>query len=89
MFDVNANNSITGNVNTYSTNATTTTVSIGKTIAGQIFSSVTDAYKGAKLRITTGPGTGEKPKYITAFNATSQNLTIESAFTATLNTQSK
>ena len=89
LFDINANNSITGNVNTYSTNATTTTVSVGNTTAGQIFSSVTDAYKGAKLRITTGPGTGEKPKYITAFNATSQNLTIESAFTATLNTQSK
>jgi len=89
LFDVNANNSITGNVNVYTTNATVTTVAIGNTLANQFYSTVTDAYKGAKLRITTGPGAGEEPKYITAFNATSQNLTVDSAFTATLNTQSQ
>jgi hypothetical protein len=89
LFDVNVNNSITGNVNTYSTNATTTTVSIGNTTAGQVFSTVDSAYKGAKLRITTGPGTGEAPKLITAHTGASGNLTLASGFTATLNAQSK
>ena len=88
LFDVNVNNSITGNVNTYSTNATTTTISIGNTTAGQVYSTVNDAYKGAKLKITTGPGTGEAPKFITAHAGSTGNLTIASAFTATLNAQS-
>lgn len=89
LFDVNVNNSITGNVNAAS--VTSTTIPIGNVTAGQVYSTVVDAYKGAKLRITTGPGTGESPKLITGFTGTvsSQNLTIASAFTATLNTQSK
>ena len=88
LFDVNVNNSITGNVNTYSTNATTTTVSIGNIPFGQVYSTVDDAYKGAKLRITTGPGTGEAPKFITAHTGATGNLTIASPFTATPNSQS-
>ena len=88
LFDVNVNASITGNVNTYTT-GTTTIVSIGNTTAGQVYSTVDSAYKGAKLRITTGPGTGESPKLITAHTGASGNLTLASAFTATLNSQSK
>jgi hypothetical protein len=57
LFDVNVG-SITGNVNT----ATSSTVSIGNTTASQIYSSVTDAYKGAKLRITNGNGSNETAK---------------------------
>ena len=89
LFDVNVNNSITGNVNAAS--ITSTTIPIGNVTAGQVYSTIPDAYKGAKLRITAGPGTGESPKFITGFTGTSasQNLTIASAFTATLNTQSK
>ena len=89
LFDVNVNNSITGNVNTYSTNATTTTISIGNTTAGQVYSTVDSAYKGAKIKITTGPGTGEAPKFITAHTGATGNLTIASPFVATLNSQSK
>ena len=89
LFDVNVNNSITGNVNTYSTSATTTTISIGNTTAGQVYSTVDNAYQGAKLKITTGPGTGEAPKFITAHTGATGNLTIASPFIATLNSQSK
>jgi hypothetical protein len=89
LFDVNVNNSITGNVNTYSTNATTTTISIGNTTAGQVYSTSNNAYQGAKLKITTGPGTGESPKFITAHVGATGNLTIASPFIATLNSQSK
>ena len=89
LFDVNVNSSITGNVNAAS--VTSTTIPIGNVTAGHVYSTVVDAYKGAKLRITTGPGTGEAPKVITGFTGTvsSQNLTIASAFTATLTTASK
>jgi hypothetical protein len=89
LFDVNVNNSITGNVNASS--VTSTTIPIGNVTAGQVYSTIPDAYKGGKLRITAGPGTGEAPKLITGFTGTtgSQNLTIASAFTATLNTLSK
>ena len=89
LFDVNVNSSITGNVNAASVSSTT--IPIGNVTAGQVYSTVVDAYKGAKLRITTGPGTGEAPKLITGFSGltSSQNLTIASAFTATLNAQSK
>ena len=89
LFDVNVNNSITGNVNTYSTNATTTTISIGNTTTGQVYSTSNNAYQGAKLKITTGPGTGEAPKFITAHTGATGNLTIASPFIATLNSQSK
>jgi hypothetical protein len=89
LFDVNVNNSITGNVN--SASVTSTTIPIGNMSVGQVYSTVADAYKGAKLRITAGPGTGESPKLITGWTGTTSahNLTIASAFTATLNTLSK
>ena len=89
LFDINVNTSIVGNVNTYSTNATTTTVTIGNTVAGIVYSTVDQAYKGAKLRITSGPGVGESPKFITNHNGATGNLTIASAFTTTLNSQSQ
>ena len=75
LFDINIVNSITGNVNT----ATSTTVTIGNVSTGQIFSSVTDAYTGAKFRITTGTGSDEAAKTITSFNAATQTLTFSAA----------
>jgi hypothetical protein len=75
LFDVNINNSITGNVNT----ATATTLTIGNTVAGLYYSNVADAYAGAKLRITTGTGSDEAPKTITSFNTTTQTLTFSTA----------
>jgi hypothetical protein len=83
LFDVNIG-SITGTVNT----ATSTTVTIGNTGAGQIFSGVSDAYKGAKLRITAGPGSSETSKFISSFNATTQTLTVADAYINTPNNTS-
>ena len=88
LFDINVINSITGNVNSYSTGATTT-VGIGNVSLGQVYSTVDSAYKGAKLRITTGPGTGESPKLITAHTGATGSLTLASGFTATLTSASK
>jgi len=83
IFDANIG-SITGSVNT----ATSNTVSIGNTIAGQIYTSITDAYAGAKLRITSGLGSSESSKTITAFNAATQILTLESSFATVPNSAS-
>ena len=81
LFDINVNNSITGNVVSYS--ASTPSVTIGN------YSSVTNAYRGAKIKVTTGPGTGEAPREITAYDGTTNVLTLSKAFTATLTTASK
>ena len=73
LFDVDIG-SITGNVNT----ATSTTFTIGDIGSGQIYSDVDDAYNGAKVRITTGPGSNEEPKTITNFDQATQTITISS-----------
>jgi hypothetical protein len=83
LFDVDVG-SLTGTIRT----ANSGNVTIGNTTAGQIFSSVTDAYKGAKLRITSGPGSTEAPKFITAFDATNQVITLGSNFITTPNNTS-
>ena len=85
LFDVSVNNSVTGNVNV----ATSTTVTIGNTGAGQIFSGIADAYNGTTLSITTGPGSNESPKRITDFNAVTQTLTLADSFITTPNTTSQ
>jgi hypothetical protein len=81
LFDINVNNSITGNVVSYS--AATPSITIGN------YSTVTNAYRGAKIKITTGPGTGEAPREITAYDGSTKVLTLSKAFTATLTTASK
>ncbi len=75
LFDVSIG-SITGTINT----ATSSSVTIGNVTAGQIYSSVTDAYKGAKLRITSGPGSSESPKTITGFTSATQTLALAETF---------
>ena len=79
LFDVKVNSSITGNVNV----ATTTTVTIGNTAAGEIYSDIDDAYVGASFTITTGDGSTEEAKTITNFDQATQTLTVTPAFTTT------
>jgi hypothetical protein len=83
LFDVNVG-SITGTINT----ATSSTVTIGNVTAGQIYTSATDAYKGAKLRITSGPGSSESPKTITGFTSATQTLSLSEIFVNTPNNTS-
>ena len=85
LFDVNVNNSVTGNVNT----ATSSSITMGNLTAGFAYSSVTDAYKGAKLRISTGPGSNESPKTITGFTPATQTLTFTPSFFTTPTTASR
>lgn len=83
LFDVDVG-SITGTVRS----ATSTTVVIANTTAGQVFSTIDDAYTGAKLRITSGPGSTEAPKVITDFVGSTQTLTVSPAFATTPNSTS-
>ena len=83
LFDVSIG-SITGTINT----ATSSTVTIGNVTAGQIYTSATDAYKGAKLRILTGPGSDEAPKTINVFTAATQTISLTEPFVTTPNNTS-
>ena len=78
LFDVSVG-SISGNVSS----ATANTIVIGNTAAGQVFSTVNNAYTGAKLRILSGPGSLEPSKVITGFTGSTQTITLERDFTIT------
>ena len=83
VFDVNVG-SITGTVNS----ATSTTLTLANSVAGNVFSTVNDAYTGAKLRITSGAGSNETPKIITDFVGSTQTITVSPAFETTPNNTS-
>ncbi len=83
VFDVNVG-SITGTVNS----ATSTTLTLANSVAGNVFSTINDAYTGAKLRITSGAGSDEAPKVITDFVGSTQTITVSPAFTTTPNNAS-
>ena len=83
LFDVNIG-SITGNVLT----SNSTTITIGNIGSGQYYSTVNNAYTGAKVRISAGPGSGEAPKFITNYNGATGVITLSSPFSATPNTTS-
>ena len=78
LFDVDTSSGITGKVNAVA--ADTTTVQIGQANTSELFSTVDNAYRGALLTITSGPGSDEAPKLITAHTGSTGNLTVESAY---------
>ena len=83
LFDVDIG-SLTGNVLT----SNSTTITIGDIGSGQYYSTVNNAYTGAKVRISAGPGSGEAPKFITNYNGATGVITLSSPFSATPNTTS-
>ena len=83
LFDINVG-SITGNVLT----SNASSITIGNVAGGQYYTTANNAYTGAKIRITAGPGAGETPKFISNFNGATGVVTLATPFTATPNTQS-
>ena len=85
LMDVNVNNSITGSV-VARTNSTTFTIGT----ANGNFPHTDNAYKGATVKITAGPGANEAAKVITGYTAASNSITVaaENPFIATLTNQS-
>ena len=79
LFDVNIG-SISSNV--YSAGSNTTHLAIG--IPGtSLFSTANNAYQGAKIRITSGPGAGETPKTIVNYNGGSFRAELSDSFITT------
>jgi hypothetical protein len=86
LFDVNVGSINGGNTNASISAANTTFVQLANTVGGvNLYSTVNNAYRGAKLRISAGPGTGELPRTITNYNGTTQTVQIDVPFTANVN----
>ena len=86
LFDLQVNQNITGNV-INATNFIDTTsgrevanVVIGNSTFGLLFSNVNQAYRGARLVITTGLGSGERAFRIDKYDGTSKTLTVSRPF---------
>ena len=80
LFDISVG-SISGNV----VNSNATSVQISDSANGYFYSTIDDAYKGAKLRLKYDNGTISTPRSITSFNASTQTITIDNALSATSN----
>jgi len=83
LFDVKTE-SITGQV----VAANTTHITIGDTGSGDVYSTIDNAYRGARIRIASGPGVNEPPRTITSFDGTNQTVLLSEPFTATVNASS-
>jgi hypothetical protein len=83
LFEVKTE-SITGQV----VSANTTHITIGNTGAGLVYSTVNNAYRGARIRIASGPGVNEPPRTINSFDGTNQTVLLSEPFTATVNASS-
>lgn len=90
LFDINVT-SITGsNTNNNILFGNTSYIQIANTLAGtNYYSTVDNAYVGAKIRITDGPGKGELPRTIDNYDATNQTIRITEPFVANVNSLSK
>lgn len=82
LFDVNVGSVIGGNCNNTNTSTNTTYVQIANTVSTNYYSTVNNAYTGAKLRIIAGPGLGETPKSILNYNAVTQTVQLAESFVA-------
>ena len=86
LFDVNVGSVLGGNTNASIASTNTSYVQIANTLSGSfLYSTANNAYTGAKLRITAGPGVGELPRTITNYNGATQTLEISEPFTANVN----
>lgn len=89
LTDISVGSIAGGNCNTGIAAGNTSYVQIANTLAGTLlYSTANNAYTGAKLRITAGPGLGESSKTITNYNGATQTIKLLEPFSANLNTQS-
>ena len=90
LFDVNVGSVVGGNCNTGIAAGNTSYVQIANTVSGSFFySTVDNAYQGAKFRIVAGPGVGEEPRTILNYKGSTQTIQLDVPFTANINTQSQ
>jgi hypothetical protein len=90
LFDVNVGSIIGGNCNTGIAAGNTSYIQIANTVTGNLYySTVDNAYQGAKIRIIAGPGVGEEPRTIVNYKGSTQTIQIDTPFTANIDTQSQ
>jgi hypothetical protein len=90
LFDVTVGSIIGGNCNTGIAAGNTSYIQIANTVTGNLYySTVDNAYQGAKIRIIAGPGVGEEPRTIVNYKGSTQTIQIDTPFTANINTQSQ
>ena len=65
----------------------TTTFQIGSSSLGDM-SNINNAYRGAKIRIVSGPAAGESPRVITSYNSSTKNITVTPPFSVAPTTAS-
>jgi hypothetical protein len=86
LFDLQVNQNITGNVINAtnfidaSSGRSVANVVIGNSTFGLLLSNVNQAYRGARLVITSGPGQGEEAFRIDKYDGTSKTLTVSRPF---------
>lgn len=88
LTDINVGSIYGGNVNTVISATNTSYIQISNTLTNLIYSNVDNAYRGAKFRITAGPGVGEVARSITNFNGATQTILVDMPFAANVNVQS-
>jgi hypothetical protein len=76
LFDIKIDQSITGNV----VSCTDDEIILGNTVSGRVYSTVADAYVGAKIRITSGIGSFEESKTIIAWDGSTQTATVSEGY---------
>jgi len=90
LFDVNVGSIAGGNCNTGIAAGNTSYIQIANTVSGSLlYSTVDNAYEGAKIRIVAGPGVGEEPRTIVNYKGSTQTIQLDTPFTANINTQSQ
>ena len=89
LFDVSVGTINGGNCNNGISSTNTTYLQLANTLSGSaLYSTVDNAYTGAKLRITAGPGVGETPKTIMNYKGSTQTIQISQPFIANVNSAS-
>jgi hypothetical protein len=89
LFDVAVGSITGGNCNNGIAVSNTTYLQLANTLSGSaLYSTVDNAYTGAKIRITAGPGVGETPKTITNYKGSTQTVQITQPFIANVNSAS-
>ena len=89
LFDINVGSIAGGNCRDRAVVSNTSYVQIANSVSGsQLYSTANNAYTGAKLRITAGPGAGEIPKTISNYNGATQTIQLADPFVANINSTS-
>ena len=89
LFDIDVGSIVGSNCNNGIAAGNTTFIQIANTLSNSfLYSTVDEAYTGAKFRVTAGPGVGELPKTIINYKGSTQTIQLAEPFVANVNSLS-